>query len=196
MVSGLDHLARRLAALRLAEDAPPRGERRAAVAMVLRPSPAGPEVLLMRRIEHPRDRWSGQISLPGGHAEEGDADLLATAVRETREEVGIDLARSGRLLGQLERVRAKARGRLLEMSITPFVFSRVEDVEPVPGIEAQEVFWFPLERAASGELDAVHRYEGRHPVRRTLELPSWRFGERVIWGLTHEMLTALLRAIS
>src|SRR5262249_36046360 len=95
--------------------------RRAAVALILRG--AEPEVLLMRRSEREGDRWSGQIGLPGGHADALDEDLLATARREAREEVGLDLAQSARLLGSLAPVQAKARGYLLPMWITPFVFA-------------------------------------------------------------------------
>jgi 8-oxo-dGTP pyrophosphatase MutT (NUDIX family) len=164
--------------------------RQAAVAMILRRVEAGPEVLLMRRAERSDDRWSGQISLPGGHVEDHDADLRAAAMREVHEEVGVDLERSGRVLGRLALVQAKARGRTLAMGITPFVFALTEEVRPAPGPEAQEVFWFPLARAGAGELDDVYRY--RRPDGLIRRLPSWRHEDRVVWGLTHEMLTILL----
>jgi 8-oxo-dGTP pyrophosphatase MutT (NUDIX family) len=184
----LEQLARRLAARRAPTAHP--GARSAAVALLLRLERDEAEVLLMRRSERADDRWSGQIGLPGGHAEPGDFDLYATALRETREEVGVDLSRA-RLLGSLAPVQAKARGELLSLWITPFVFAAVEPLEPVPGPEALEVFWFPLGRARAGKLAAEHRY------RRGAEehvLPAWRFGERVVWGLTFEILSGFLRA--
>jgi len=185
-------LEARLRSLVLREDPCPAGERTAAVALILRFDRGEPEVVLMRRVEREGDRWSGQISLPGGHSAEAEP-LLDTAVRETHEEVGIDLTRSGRLLGRLPRIQAKARGRVIPMGITPFVFAREEDVEPRTSVEAEEVFWFPLGRAAAGELASVH-----HLRRGDQEwtLPSWRFEERVIWGLTHEMLSSLIRLTS
>jgi 8-oxo-dGTP pyrophosphatase MutT (NUDIX family) len=184
----IDELARRLRAR--PEAGPiPEGTRRAAVALVLRGRTAS-EVLLMRRAEREGDRWSGQIGLPGGHADAGDRDLLATALREAREEVGLDLERDARLLGRLAPVQAKARGALLSMWITPFVFHAAGELAPVPGPEAVEVFWFPLARARAGELTSTHRYLREKEER---VLPAWRDGERVVWGLTYEILSSFLR---
>src|SRR4051812_3842337 len=57
--------------------------RRAAVAAILRDAAEGPEILFIRRAEHPQDPWSGHMAFPGGREEPGDADLLETAIRET-----------------------------------------------------------------------------------------------------------------
>ena len=131
------------------------------------------------------DQGQQQVSVPLH-----DDDLVATAIRESREEVGVDLARSARLLGRLPRVQARARGRLLPMGITPVVFELTGRVEPAPGPEASEAFWFPLRRAARGELDEEYRYTRDDGLIR--KLPSWRFEERVIWGLTYFMLESLI----
>lgn len=165
--------------------------RRAAVAIVLRATPLA-EVLLLRRPEREGDRWSGQIGLPGGHAEARDADLVGTARREAREEVGLDLARDARLLGALAPVQAKARGHLLPMWITPYVFVGTAELDPRTGPEAVETFWLPLERARSGELAWTHRYRREDGER---VLPAWRFEERVVWGLTYEILSGFLRVV-
>jgi 8-oxo-dGTP pyrophosphatase MutT (NUDIX family) len=183
-------LAARLAALAAATEEAPVAERpSAAVAMLLRRADA-PEVLLLRRKEREGDRWSGQIALPGGYRSAGDASLAATAVRETSEEVGIDLERSARPLGRLPSVPAKARGLVVGFEITPFVWACVEECEPIPGDEAQEAFWFPLARAVRGELATTYQYRHGTLAR---ALPAWEFEGRVVWGLTHEMLSALLR---
>ena len=186
----LDELERRLRALPDGSAPPGETARRAAVALVLQAVDAAPEVLLIRRIERQGDRWSGQIGLPGGHADAEDRDLVATALREAREEVGLDLGRDARLVGRLPPVQAKARGFLLPLWITPFVFQARAGLAPVPGPEADEVFWFPLERARSGELAWTHRYMRESEER---VLPAWRFGERVVWGLTYEILSGFLR---
>ncbi len=186
----LEELAQRLLDAPEGPDPALEHARRAAVALVLRDPVGQPEVLLMRRAEHVGDRWSGQIGLPGGHAEPGDRNLLATALREAREEAGLELGRDARLLGHLRPVQAKAHGHLLSLWITPYVFALETEAEPVLGLEATEAFWFPLARARAGEFPWTHRYLGEHEDR---VLPAWRFEERVVWGLTYEILSAFLR---
>lgn len=163
--------------------------KRAAVAVLLRYRQSDPDVLLMRRAHNERDRWSGHVSFPGGREEQHDDDLIATAIRETREEVGVDLRESAELIGQLHAVRAIARGKILPMSITPYVFLAEREHPVTLNHEATEAFWLPLRAAAAGELDAVYPYR-KGPLR--LDLPCWRYEERVIWGLTYDMLRSLL----
>jgi 8-oxo-dGTP pyrophosphatase MutT (NUDIX family) len=181
----LERLARHVAP----PDEPDPTHRRSAVAVVMRRGDPGLELLLMRRVEHPEDPWSGQVSLPGGHVDPGDASLLHAAVRETREEVGVDLEQHARLLCRLAPVPAVGRGKVLPMDVTPFAFETTAAVDPRPGPEAAEVFWLPLARAAAGELDASYPYRRGDE---TLELPCWRFEERVVWGLTYRMVCGLL----
>src|SRR5262249_42208670 len=74
----------------------------AAVALALVPIHDGDlELLFIQRAELAGDPWSGQMALPGGRRDADDLDLLATAIREAREETGIELLRDY-LLGQLD----------------------------------------------------------------------------------------------
>ncbi|MEZ6018411.1 MAG: CoA pyrophosphatase [Planctomycetota bacterium] len=184
----------RLVAARQDVDVPPLA-RRAAVAAALRVDSDGRdlEVLLMRRAERPSDRWSGQISLPGGHVDPGDRDEVAAAIRETDEEVGLDLVRDADVLGTLTPIQALARGRRVDLWITPVVFRYRGAGALALGPEADDAFWLPLGPAGRGELDAEHRYEHEGVV---VPLPSWRYGERVVWGLTHKILGELLRVMA
>ena len=63
--------------------------RPAAVALICAPDPDA--ILIIKRAERLGDPWSGQMGLPGGRASVTDSDLMATAIRETQEEVGIEL---------------------------------------------------------------------------------------------------------
>jgi 8-oxo-dGTP pyrophosphatase MutT (NUDIX family) len=177
-------------AQRLAPPAPDPGvgaQRRAAVAAVLHDEPAGPRVLLMKRVERVGDPWSGHISLPGGGFHASDASLLETAIRETREELGIDLARA-RLLGGLAPLHPRTSGPH-GIEVTPFVFATEAAPEPVCGPEAFAAFWLPLPLAASGSLDAPYTYPDTQA-----SFPSWRYDGHVIWGLTWRILGELLAA--
>ena len=161
---------------------------RAAVALVLRSGETGIELLFIRRAEHPQDPWSGQMAFPGGRAEAGDADLLATATRETAEEIGLDLARAAELLGPLDEVRAMARMRPMDLTILPLVFRLVTPAEMTLSAEVKSVHWLPLSALLGTDLRSTMDYvhEGA-----SLRFPCVRVDEVVIWGLTYRMLLAL-----
>ncbi len=165
----------------------------AAVAAVLREGAQGAEVLLIQRAEREGDPWSGHMAFPGGRRDATDADLHATAVRETREEVGLDLATHGRLLGRLADLQAIARARPTGMTITPFVFALTgEATLTFDPEEVAAALWVPIAPLARGEGAGTVVYE-REAGR--LELPCWRIQGHVVWGLTHRMLLSLFEVI-
>lgn len=51
-----------------------------------------PELLFIKRAARVGDRWTGHVALPGGKRDPEDEDDKATAIRESQEEVGLDLA--------------------------------------------------------------------------------------------------------
>jgi len=177
-------------ASRLAPGTPPvpaaDGMRRAAVAALLHDAPE-PRVLLMKRIEREGDPWSGHISLPGGGYDVEDGDLLATAIRETREELGIELPHD-QLLGALSPLGPRSAGPI-PIEVTPFVFRCRTAPVAVCGPEALAAFWLPLDVARSGALDTTYTYPGT-----ALTFPAWHYEGHVIWGLTRRILDDLIAA--
>ncbi len=176
------------ARLRLPADTivpPADGQRRAAVAVVL----DGDRVLLMVRATRDGDPWSGHISLPGGGFHAADADLRTTAIRETHEELGLDLA-DHRHLGRMDSLHPFSSGPS-GVEVTPFVFALARPVELVLGAEAVAAFWFPLDRAH--ELESTHEFVRDNA---TMRFPSWRYEGHTIWGLTWRILTQLAERAS
>jgi 8-oxo-dGTP pyrophosphatase MutT (NUDIX family) len=161
---------------------------RAAVALILREGPSGLELLFIRRAEHPQDPWSGQMAFPGGRAEPGEEDLKATAVRETAEEIGVDLESAAECLGILDEVRAMARMRPVCLTILPFVFRLRGEIAPVLSDEVRSLHWIPLDELLAAERRSVMDYvqEGA-----TMQFPCLRVEDVVIWGLTYRMLLGL-----
>ena len=168
------------------------GQTRAAVAAVLRPGEDGAEFLFTHRADDPRDPWSGHMAFPGGRVNPGDADPLAAAVRETREEVGLDLSANAEHIGRLSDVAAIGRGRPMNMLITPFVFT-VGSVPPLePNYEVETVVWVPASFLAD------HRNRESMEYQRAglfLELPCYRYQDHLIWGLTLGMVDELLSLV-
>lgn len=158
----------------------------AAVAVVLHAQPGGSRVLLMKRAERIGDPWSGHISLPGGRYEPEDGDLLTTAIRESREELDIDLT-GARVLGHLPMMKPVNVGPK-RVEVTPYIFVVENALEPHPSAaEALAAFWLPLETAASGALDGEYHYPDS-----ALKFPSWNYDGYVIWGLTWRILADVL----
>jgi 8-oxo-dGTP pyrophosphatase MutT (NUDIX family) len=168
-------------------------DRLAAVAAVLRDGGDGAEVLLIRRAEQPGDPWSGHMAFPGGRRQDADRDLLHTAVRETLEEVGLVLEPERDLIGSLDHLPAYARGKRAGLVIAPFVFQLTGQPELVPSArEVDEVLWAPLSPLARGDRNRsmAWEYEGTR-----MQVPAFDVEGRLVWGLTHRMLSSLFAAL-
>lgn len=161
-----------------------RWQRHAATAVVLLDRPAhGPDVLFIQRASRDEDRWSGQMALPGGFVDDVDPGPMAAAIRETEEEVGIDL---GEPIGRLD----DEGGRVSDVIVSPFVFV-IED-EPELRLDRWEVadaVWVPVTHLASPDARTFHWYRGMGPF------PAIGYQGYTIWGLTHRIVSRFLRLV-
>jgi 8-oxo-dGTP pyrophosphatase MutT (NUDIX family) len=188
--AALDRIRRALAA-RPPASLPAPLPRSAAVALVLRPGDEGPAALFIRRAEHPDDTWSGHVALPGGRAEPGEASV-DTAVRETAEEVGLDLARLGELVGGLDELQAIGRGGAMGLSIRPWVFALRDPPPPLTlSEEVASAHWIALDELLDPARRAPYPYVHQGVE---LVLPSIRVAGLTVWGLTYQMVE-LFRAV-
>ncbi|CAN5922915.1 CoA pyrophosphatase [soil metagenome] len=163
--------------------------RRAAILLVIRERDDGePELLMIKRAEVERDPWSGHIACPGGRMAPHDADLAATAIRETLEETGVDVVRDGRLIGQLDDLSPTTMA-LPPIVIRPFVAIVRDDVEIVPSEEVALSFWVPL-----ALLIARHPWgtEVVHVRGVELSVSAFQHGVHTVWGLTERVLWQLV----
>ncbi len=192
----LDAVVDKLTRLGSSADVPDEGEGppRAAVAAILREGPEGAELFFIRRAESPRDPWSGHIAFPGGRAEPEDDSLLTTAIRETREEVGIELTRS-ELVARLPDIPAFKRSKRGVLLVSPFVFAKRDTVTPTLNAEVAGTLWVPLARLARGEGKGTYSFTWED---KPYELPCFRLdpGQHVLWGMTHGMLERILAALA
>lgn len=155
---------------------------RAAVALVLCPRTAADmQALLIRRADDPADPWSGQMGLPGGHEELSDEDSLATAIRETAEETGIELDPAS-MLGRLDDLRPRWKG-LPRIVIRPFVFGLARKPAVRAGPEVAGIVWAGLR-----DLRESESVRDAHP--------SYLAGRNVVWGITHRILKSFLARVS
>ena len=164
----------------------------AAVAVVLRDLSGGIEVLFIKRADKPGDPWSGQMAFPGGHRDRADSGLREAAMRETLEEVGLDLE-CGSYLGALDHQWAAPRGRRLDMLIAPHVFEIDGDPRFELNYEVDEAVWAPLEPMLQNRL---HDTETLSITGTPTVFNGYRLaGGHFVWGLTYRMLKDFFRTL-
>jgi 8-oxo-dGTP pyrophosphatase MutT (NUDIX family) len=157
----------------------------AAVAIILTPQPDS--ILLIRRADRSGDPWSGHMALPGGRREPGDPDLAGTAIRETAEEVGVELRRED-LAGSLADVIPRTPV-LPPVVVRPFVFLLPERPAMRLNAEVAQASWVPV--------DYLLRPDTHHPVQlevagQSRQVQAYQLENAIIWGMTERILTSFL----
>ena len=160
--------------------------RQSAVLAALYEGDAGPTVILTRRSAHLRNH-RGEVSFPGGRQEDGDPDLVTTALRETQEEIGLDPA-TVEVIGRLDRLST---------------FTSRSEVHPYVGVlpgppgrlvaqpsEVERILHVPF--ADLLHPDAFHEERWTFPNGVDRPLFFYEIEGDTIWGATGRMLTQLL----
>lgn len=166
-----------------------RPRRRAAVLIPFTRIGADWHLLFIRRTAYERDQHGGQVAFPGGGQEQGDGTIEDTALREAREEVGLQ-PEDVRLLGSLEDLVSITNYHVTPIVgsfRSPYPFRRGER-------EVARIFTIPLEWLADPANHEV-RYrnvDGHDPW------PVIYFAEydgELLWGFTAALTLRLLEVL-
>ena len=172
---------------RTRREPPPGGAPRpAAVLVLLHPGDDGDaRVVLIERTDR-GGHHSGEVSFPGGKAEPDDADLVATALREATEEVGLDPAAAGvRIVGELERFWIPVS----DFEVTPIV--AVAGRAPVLTAQPSEVARILQPRLATFLPDADVPVIERRLGDWDLRYGHYPLEGLSVWGATARILSQL-----
>ena len=167
--------------------APPPDARPAAALVLIYPGADGEaHLVLTERVEYGSDHHSGEVSLPGGKADPGDADAVATALREAEEEVGLDPVAAG----------VEVIGHLDALWIPPSNFL----VTPIVAVAARRPAFVPEPREVAAILevpvaaflpDVVPTIVDPDPRGRPLRYGAYMVEGRIVWGATAAILGQL-----
>lgn len=157
----------------------------AAVAIILVPNPEA--LLLIRRAERAGDPWSGHMALPGGRREPQDLDLLATSIRETEEEVGVEL-KPDELAGSLDDVVPRTPV-LPPIAVRPYVFLLESRPALTPNVEVTSASWVPLTHLLRPDTHHLVRLDVAGQSRM---VQAYELNDGMVWGMTERILSQLL----
>jgi len=156
-----------------------RDKRQASVALILRNVDESPEMFFIERARNAHDPWSGQIAFPGGIKEPDDMDTIQTAIRETSEEVGLELIAENQI-GRLDDQQGRNNYHILPLVISCHVFSLETTVQPVNNYEVADSFWISVPHLLNSENRINHQTDYSPAPYPGILLDK----ERVLWGLT------------
>jgi len=136
-----------------------------------------PSVVMTEKPKHMKFH-AGEISFPGGKLDSTDSNLLETALRETSEEIGLNI-KPDQVIGQLEPVITLNSG----FTILPFV-SVVDEIPPLSAnAEVEKIFHIPLEsflKTMANDPDPTHNL--------IQEMYTFEYQGNIVWGASARVL--------
>jgi 8-oxo-dGTP pyrophosphatase MutT (NUDIX family) len=140
-----------------------------------------PIIVMTKKPKHMKFH-AGEISFPGGKLDSIDSNLLETALRETREEIGLSL-REDQIIGQLDPVITLNSG----FTILPFV-SVIDEIPSLSAnAEVEKIFHIPLEpflKTLANDPDPSHNL--------IQEMYTFEFQGKIIWGASARVLKQIV----
>ena len=162
----------------------------AAVAAVLF-GEADPQLLFIERATVQGDPWSGHVAFPGGRREDQDASLLDTAVRETWEELGLDLSHAEHL-GALDEVGPVSRRKPLVVRPHVFHLDRLPELRPNHEVAAVHQLSLARLLANEGRGPMPFEWNGQAMELARVEMPT---SDVRLWGMTLRIVDDLLHRL-
>jgi 8-oxo-dGTP pyrophosphatase MutT (NUDIX family) len=172
---------------------PPKQALKAGVALVVKPSAQGiGSLLYIQRTKHERDAHSGQISFPGGKFEgEKDMDTFHCALRELREEIGLQLTPKDHM-GSLSELYIPVSNFL----VYPHVFYQSNYCEDLPldPNEVEELIEIPIAHLLDPENKRLANISTPNNVV-LKDVPAYHYKGKIIWGATAMITCEFLHII-
>ena len=169
------------------------GYTKASVAVVLDTASKKPNVLFIKRTENPGDSYSGHVAFPGGKMCDSDSNPLDTAVRETNEEVGINLNDVSTFIGRLDDLKPlnPSGPRFI---VSPFLFILNKEITvKINKDEVQQYMWISLDHLSDINNMRI-RYKEREG--RIIEDYVYSYENFIIWGMTGRIINSLIKEVS
>ena len=143
-------------------------------------------MIIMTKRPKTMNQHAGEISFPGGTWTQHDNDLLTTALRETKEEMNLDLSRQ-QIIGQIKPVTTLNSG----FTIMPFICILDEIPTLIPNSEIESILhipFLPLLNTIEDDLEPSHKS--------IQEMYAFRYQHHLIWGASARMLKQMFNILS
>jgi len=164
------------------------------VAIILREKASNLEILFIKRTERDKDIFSGHMAFPGGVKEKMDEDILSTTIRETSEEIGLNLNQHGELIGRFDDYKP-VNPSANNFIVSPFIFYLIEpNFKLVKNSdEVKDIVWISLDKLktlSSNSMRTINKFDALYQ--------DYVFNHKnyTIWGMTGKILYSFINKIN